>query len=207
MRTKAAILWEQGHPWSVEEIELDAPKENEVLIKLISVAAKRAVDHGGRGAPAAGVHPVPEGAQGQRVGGANPRADIPKLLDLYIRSPRSVAAALGQVAATNRPSPVANTALSSPVTMCPVSATSSTVAPGMSARVASASALLTTSDSCPRTTSVGTESAAAAVTSRGRGKSGGRSMKAGSQCQYQRPSGRRRACLRIRSGAAGGDPV
>ena len=34
MKTKAAILWERGGPWSVEEIELDPPKAGEVLVQI-----------------------------------------------------------------------------------------------------------------------------------------------------------------------------
>ena len=34
VKTKAAILWEINAPWSVEEIELDAPKAGEVLVKI-----------------------------------------------------------------------------------------------------------------------------------------------------------------------------
>jgi S-(hydroxymethyl)glutathione dehydrogenase/alcohol dehydrogenase len=34
MKTKAAICWEVGSPWSVEEIELDEPGPTEVLVKL-----------------------------------------------------------------------------------------------------------------------------------------------------------------------------
>ena len=34
VKTKAAILWEVNAPWSVEEIELDAPKAGEVLVKI-----------------------------------------------------------------------------------------------------------------------------------------------------------------------------
>jgi S-(hydroxymethyl)glutathione dehydrogenase/alcohol dehydrogenase len=45
MKTKAAILWEQGQPWSVEEVELDAPKENEVLIKLVATGLCHSDDH------------------------------------------------------------------------------------------------------------------------------------------------------------------
>jgi Zn-dependent alcohol dehydrogenase len=30
MQTKAAVLWEINKPWSVEDIELDAPKAGEV---------------------------------------------------------------------------------------------------------------------------------------------------------------------------------
>lgn len=34
MKTKAAVLWELGAPWSIEEIELDAPKAGEVLVEM-----------------------------------------------------------------------------------------------------------------------------------------------------------------------------
>ena len=34
MRTKAAVLWELGGKWEVEEVELDPPKAGEVLLKL-----------------------------------------------------------------------------------------------------------------------------------------------------------------------------
>jgi S-(hydroxymethyl)glutathione dehydrogenase/alcohol dehydrogenase len=34
VKTKAAILWERGGPWSVEEIELDPPKAGEVLVQI-----------------------------------------------------------------------------------------------------------------------------------------------------------------------------
>ncbi|WP_179473967.1 NDMA-dependent alcohol dehydrogenase [Mycolicibacterium vinylchloridicum] len=36
MRTKAAVLWGTGEKWQVEEVELDPPKEGEVLIKLVA---------------------------------------------------------------------------------------------------------------------------------------------------------------------------
>ncbi|MGD9791887.1 MAG: NDMA-dependent alcohol dehydrogenase [Acidimicrobiia bacterium] len=34
MKTRAAVLWEIGTPWSVEEIDLDPPKAGEVLVKI-----------------------------------------------------------------------------------------------------------------------------------------------------------------------------
>lgn len=34
MKTQAAILWERGGPWSVEEIELDPPRHGEVLVEM-----------------------------------------------------------------------------------------------------------------------------------------------------------------------------
>ena len=34
MRTTAALLWGVNEKWSVEEVELDAPREAEVLVRL-----------------------------------------------------------------------------------------------------------------------------------------------------------------------------
>ena len=34
LKTRAAILWEVGADWSVEDIELDDPKAGEVKVKL-----------------------------------------------------------------------------------------------------------------------------------------------------------------------------
>ena len=34
MRSRAAILYEYGRPWSVEEFELDPPRSDEVLVRL-----------------------------------------------------------------------------------------------------------------------------------------------------------------------------
>src|SRR5688500_20203646 len=34
MKTRAAVLWDRGKEWSVEEIELDAPKAGEVLVAI-----------------------------------------------------------------------------------------------------------------------------------------------------------------------------
>lgn len=36
MKTEAAILWERGADWSVEEIELDEPKAGEVLVRMVA---------------------------------------------------------------------------------------------------------------------------------------------------------------------------
>ena len=33
MKTKAAVLWGLNEKWQVEEVELDAPKESEVLVR------------------------------------------------------------------------------------------------------------------------------------------------------------------------------
>jgi NDMA-dependent alcohol dehydrogenase len=45
MKTKAAILWEVGKEWSVEEIELDPPKQGEVLVKLAASGMCHSDEH------------------------------------------------------------------------------------------------------------------------------------------------------------------
>jgi S-(hydroxymethyl)glutathione dehydrogenase/alcohol dehydrogenase len=45
MKTKAAILWERGKPWSIEEIELDPPKAGEVLVKIIASGMCHSDEH------------------------------------------------------------------------------------------------------------------------------------------------------------------
>jgi NDMA-dependent alcohol dehydrogenase len=45
MKTQAAVLWELGAPWSVEEIELDEPKAGEVLVKLAASGMCHSDEH------------------------------------------------------------------------------------------------------------------------------------------------------------------
>src|SRR6056297_1445443 len=45
MQTKAAILWELGQPWSVEEIELDDPGPGEVRVKLAASGMCHSDEH------------------------------------------------------------------------------------------------------------------------------------------------------------------
>src|SRR5689334_19629729 len=45
MRIPAAVLWEPNTPWSVEEIELDPPREGEVLIKLAASGLCHSDEH------------------------------------------------------------------------------------------------------------------------------------------------------------------
>jgi S-(hydroxymethyl)glutathione dehydrogenase/alcohol dehydrogenase len=45
VKTKAAILWERNTPWSVEEIELDPPKQGEVLVKLAASGMCHSDEH------------------------------------------------------------------------------------------------------------------------------------------------------------------
>ncbi len=45
MQTKAAILWEVNAPWSVEDIELDDPKQGEVMVKLAASGLCHSDEH------------------------------------------------------------------------------------------------------------------------------------------------------------------
>ena len=45
MKTKAAILWGQNEKWQIEEVELDPPKEGEVLVKLAATGLCHSDDH------------------------------------------------------------------------------------------------------------------------------------------------------------------
>lgn len=45
MKSTAAILWEQGSKWSVENIELDAPQHGEVLVKLAASGLCHSDEH------------------------------------------------------------------------------------------------------------------------------------------------------------------
>ena len=49
MKIKAAILWEQGAPLSVEEAELEPPREGEVLVELKSAGVCHSDLHPVRG--------------------------------------------------------------------------------------------------------------------------------------------------------------
>jgi NDMA-dependent alcohol dehydrogenase len=45
MKTTAAVLWEVGKDWSVEEIELDPPKQGEVLVKMAASGMCHSDEH------------------------------------------------------------------------------------------------------------------------------------------------------------------
>lgn len=45
MQSKAAILWEQHAPWSVEDIELDPPRAGEVLVKIAASGMCHSDEH------------------------------------------------------------------------------------------------------------------------------------------------------------------
>ena len=45
MKTRAAILWEVGKDWSVEEIDLDPPSAGEVLVRLVGSGLCHSDEH------------------------------------------------------------------------------------------------------------------------------------------------------------------
>ena len=45
MKTKAAVLWGLHEKWQVEEVELDPPKENEVLVRLTASGLCHSDEH------------------------------------------------------------------------------------------------------------------------------------------------------------------
>jgi Zn-dependent alcohol dehydrogenase len=45
MRSRAAILYEHGRPWSVEEFELDPPRSGEVLVRLAATGLCHSDEH------------------------------------------------------------------------------------------------------------------------------------------------------------------
>jgi S-(hydroxymethyl)glutathione dehydrogenase/alcohol dehydrogenase len=45
MKTKAAVLWGLHEKWQVEDVELDPPKENEVLVRLTASGLCRSDEH------------------------------------------------------------------------------------------------------------------------------------------------------------------
>ncbi len=45
MKTRAAILWELGRNWEIEEIELDEPKGGEVLIRFVAAGLCHSDEH------------------------------------------------------------------------------------------------------------------------------------------------------------------
>ena len=45
MKTEAAILWETGGTWSVEESELDPPHAGAVLVERVASGLGHAADH------------------------------------------------------------------------------------------------------------------------------------------------------------------
>src|SRR6516165_326030 len=100
MRSRAAILYEYGRPWSVEEFELDPPRSGEVLVRLAATGLCHSDEHirkGGTcvltGLPSPMMHSIAVTLQefilmnktlcGTVFGSCNPRSDIPVLATMY----------------------------------------------------------------------------------------------------------------------------
>ena len=66
MKTQAAVLWEVGQPWSVEEVELDDPQPGEVRVRLASSGLCHSDDHGVKGDMPIGL-PIVGGHEGAGV--------------------------------------------------------------------------------------------------------------------------------------------
>jgi S-(hydroxymethyl)glutathione dehydrogenase/alcohol dehydrogenase len=45
MKTQAAVIWNAGDPWKIEEIELDPPKHNEVLVRMVASGMCHSDEH------------------------------------------------------------------------------------------------------------------------------------------------------------------
>jgi NDMA-dependent alcohol dehydrogenase len=66
MKTQAAVVWNAGDPWKVEEIELDPPKRNEVLVRLVASGLCHSDEHVRTGDLPA-VYPVIGGHEGAGI--------------------------------------------------------------------------------------------------------------------------------------------
>jgi NDMA-dependent alcohol dehydrogenase len=66
MKTKAAVIWQAGDPWKVEEIELDPPKRNEVLVRLAASGMCHSDEHV-RNGDLPGVYPLIGGHEGAGI--------------------------------------------------------------------------------------------------------------------------------------------
>jgi S-(hydroxymethyl)glutathione dehydrogenase/alcohol dehydrogenase len=45
MTTRAAVLWERGEPWSIEDVEIDEPRANDVLVRMHAAGMCHSDDH------------------------------------------------------------------------------------------------------------------------------------------------------------------
>lgn len=67
IKCRAAVAWEAGKPLSIEEIEVDPPKANEVRIKIVSTAICHTDAYTLSGADPEGVFPVVLGHEGAGI--------------------------------------------------------------------------------------------------------------------------------------------
>lgn len=67
MRTHAAMVWEPGQDWKIEEIELDDPRRGEVLVRLAATGLCHSDEHVRTGDLPAGAYPMIGGHEGAGV--------------------------------------------------------------------------------------------------------------------------------------------
>ncbi|MBV1881582.1 MAG: S-(hydroxymethyl)glutathione dehydrogenase/class III alcohol dehydrogenase [Pseudomonadales bacterium] len=67
MKSKAAVAWEAGKPLAIEEIEVDGPKEGEVLVRLVATGVCHTDAYTLSGADPEGLFPAVLGHEGAGV--------------------------------------------------------------------------------------------------------------------------------------------
>jgi NDMA-dependent alcohol dehydrogenase len=67
MQTRAAVVWDSGQPWCIEDVELDPPKAGEVLVRLSASGLCHSDDHIVTGDMPASSGPVVGGHEGAGV--------------------------------------------------------------------------------------------------------------------------------------------
>ncbi|GAB92281.1 NDMA-dependent alcohol dehydrogenase [Gordonia rhizosphera] len=67
MKTQAAVLWEPGQPWQIEELVLDAPKYGEVKVELAASGMCHSDEHVRDGSVPVGMYPYIGGHEGAGV--------------------------------------------------------------------------------------------------------------------------------------------
>ncbi|HET9189697.1 MAG TPA: alcohol dehydrogenase catalytic domain-containing protein, partial [Rudaea sp.] len=64
MKTRAAVAWEAGKPLSIEEIDLEGPREGEVLVRIVATGVCHTDAYTLSGADPEGLFPVVLGHEG-----------------------------------------------------------------------------------------------------------------------------------------------
>lgn len=67
MKTRAALLWEAPGSWQVTEVDLDPPKDEEVLVRLVATGLCHSDDHFATGDIGVGTFPFAGGHEGAGI--------------------------------------------------------------------------------------------------------------------------------------------
>lgn len=67
MKTQAAVLWEAGQDWKIEDLELDAPKYGEVKVELAASGMCHSDEHVRDGSVPVGMYPFIGGHEGAGI--------------------------------------------------------------------------------------------------------------------------------------------